>query len=1133
MKEYTILTISVLIVFILLGFSSEISMAQEPHIPIGVIELSNASIQDLYLLDGGRELLLTYSLGSYNVLASYDISLDGVLPGLKRIASVEIEPEVVFVTPNRIYDASLIAVARNDGIITIYNNRLDLEKTYGLPGKPIKILPLGNNSFMTILSNRNAVYIFEKTLLEWREIRLSIGDMIEGRENLEIVDIYPVFVVSPGTNRIDYSGEVLLEVKPPTVELRGIVMFSGPNFTQPRPLERATLYAYVRERSAFTENVTIGTDGVFTLRLPVLVNYTILDLYIEYNATCYRVEIDFGEAVIVGPRMYQLVDPIVVTPNDVAACPPRYIVVGEKEVYVVDPDNPLAPKLVETLDAGTKILLAYRISGSEYLHLWIWTPNLGIIDKKYTGEPGVAVAIYDVGYRLISKNIYVEYIKPSAASISPDARIVLIGFSNGQVYVVHRKGEYKYKLLYSTRISSSVRDLGISTAGKNSTYILAVGGSSGELSLIAIDIEKETILHHTITEKSNYYLPLWASINTLELTPTAEHLVVGTSRGLLVLTNIATFLGYQYVEEYNDLVLLNYTITVLDDDNNTVENFTINYKLSYNGVEFYSSEVNGSNGRAAIKCLHREGVEVSIQIIPRTGIHDEINYTTTCVGLVDNPIFFVPLTMFKPRITLVDKYSDKPPISPLNITIVDVGRGNETVAQLTYRPGAPPPVASLRVGYYRIEVVDSSAPNKKTYSDKVIHLEYRGEDEINIELERIPITLTILIEAYAGGVKITPQELDYLKISLEDPDGEILATTMIELGSDLKEVVTLKTLHRGEATIRVESIPPRAYAPFFHEYSEVVVIDTLSKTISIKIEPVIYNATLYVFDIRLRKPVAALIEPQPPLVVVGHEEDKIFLRGPRGVYEVIVKPREALGVFFLYNPATITVDLRYGSTKVTVPLERIRIPVNITLRDPISPVTGGAPAAAVELELDNKPVGVFIAVNSTNITLPIHVNGSVLGIKPQKPVYVAKNITLRPDKKQIMVELERTPLKLTLKVVDDTGSPLITAQAEAIGLDVAVSTTIPADEKGVINMQLPYGSYQLCVKATGYVTKCTSLSLTIDVTTTIVLEPEPLTLVKRYTDLITAIVVATIIVLVIRRYFKRVLETIARGEETI
>ena len=250
----------------------------------------------------------------------------------------------------------------------------------------------------------------------------------------------------------------------------------------------------------------------------------------------------------------------------------------------------------------------------------------------------------------------------------------------------------------------------------------------------------------------------------------------------------------------------------------------------------------------------------------------------------------------------------------------------------------------------------------------------------------------------------------------------------------------------------------------------------------------------------------------------------------RGTYTVKAEPLPPKGYRLpLYSSAEKNVTLE-GNTSLTLKLARTRELTNITIRDPYSP--RGTLIDDVVVKVDGVEAATIKKGSIGRVTLPLLINGSKVELESKHKLYPRIEKKLKPSKKPITVAYPRATSKLTIYVLNDVGQPVAGAHVTVSGVDVRYSTSGITLPDGTLDVNLPIGKYSICVSVPGYNPACTTAVVTLKPSrVSMTVTPKPLTIVMRYSNLIAITVFAIVVVVIIRRYFKKVLERFTQEEE--
>lgn len=517
-------------------------------------------------------------------------------------------------------------------------------------------------------------------------------------------------------------------------------------------------------------------------------------------------------------------------------------------------------------------------------------------------------------------------------------------------------------------------------------------------------------------------------------------------------------------------------------------------------------EVVASNVSTAAYTLNLIFGSHNITIIPSTAYGERIYYSASTEQFIDKDTS-ISLVMerrtYSLTITLFDELTGSVIVAPVSV-ITNVSTGTITVINGTE-------TLELPAGPLILRAVPSGDTAKKYQPSPVIEIDLVDNTVIPITLNRTRYTVTFRIidgvtgKDAIGAFKLKIGDLDYGLVSpgtrLEVPYGDFLLT--------LEPSKENSAIYRGIT----DAISVRNDM----NYSVIVARNQ-------------YRVTLAVAD-SLTGPLVVPVNIFDNGTIIGAinaGETQAQLLLVYGIHNIKVVPKP--GYEYVYVPVELTINVTSPLT-ASVTIQRQMYVINVTIVDDL---TKGDPIGAFTIYANDSVVAEGI---TTNATIELPYGSYVLRVEPTKnfeKVYEPSDeisITLK-NSMNITVDVKRKSYVLTLKIMNDMGTPLQNAEvliySSSRGILVA---SMLSDNNGMVMLTLPYDTYNIHVSFGGYSDQEVSVELDSTKDVSITMYPLPLTLVFRYLPIIVVVIVAGIAVYVALKIRARIAMRMSSAEE--
>ncbi len=1119
MNRRSLTTLLALAVLLASALTAAAARAEQP--PFTAEYLTNSSVAFLWntskaiyavTVDGGRARLLALNLTSPAPLPRISARPLAQYAARPQTAAIDsyISPHYIGV----VLPTSQVELLKlTDGSV----------HEYAISGTPVASAFV-NTTFLVLSKEAkgNTLYAFSPSKLGWYEARLRVGDLLPTRrENINPLSLVPVHTLTPSGIDVGRKAVMIAESKAVNVTggatLAGMVFTSGANATL-RPLQNATVYVVDLTLGALVGAATTTATGSFTAPAPA--GFKQLVLYVQAKRGCYSFTITPNDVIKVRTDYFILRNPLVIRNNTLPTlCPSEQ---KPYRLFLVEPGrNPLTPTFtpinLNITTTSLNILLVFEQNNTLYIVASVPTKQ---------GLTLQIIPVNEATLNPIPENIRTYYIgaEPVLAEVSADGKLILITLSNGEVLVASRSNG-AYQLLWSTSIDSKPTAASIGRTGSpNSNYYsIAVGSANGNLAIVYINPVVGNVHVYTYREGLPY---IKTGYHASSFVFRKGDLILATSnRGIAAVAAIASSVHQGYLQSLAPYRLTEAKIRVVDEIGRPLKRFNISYKafIDINGsrILVLNETRTGSNGIAEIGVI--PVLTYNITITPLDRIHVPVERSNiTGSTLLAATAFKVDLRILNVELRLVDTYTGGAPQAPLKIRIY-----NDTLninLTLTVQKGTSTAVVKLKPGTYRVQVRDLSSLYYHPLEERVtVKPENRT---LTISLTRLAAIVRVVLLS-----KYNPTPNDKLRVELLKPDGEKLAG--IEVQAPTRQTprrVAFATAYRGVALLRIQPLPQNSTAPFYREITVQVNISSLHINKRIELQPMLYAVKISLVDER-NKPVNATYYVyvfNTTKVVAKASGLSVEFMLTRGRYDVRAVPDSGKLPFPLYKSVKKTIDIA-GNLSIVLRTTKVRVLTNITVFDPYSPTR--VLIDDLRVYLDGKPVGILKKGTKPLLRLPLSIKSSNITFKSMHGIYKDYHRSVKPSNKTVKIAIPRKLIKTVVYVVNDVGEPVGGATVSFTGVDTRYATSSISAPDGTAEATLPYGKYRICVTASGYNQACTTALIAKPFKTTIVVTPKPMTIVMRYSSLIAITVFAIVMVVIVRAYFRKVLERFTTEEE--
>ena len=1042
---------------------------------------------------------------NYIVLAKINASIP---PSIVPLVNISIPSKPCCVTVDNKSSPTSIAIVYNN-VLLIHDLTSNGQLQFALPGRPLKVYPVGEKSFI-VLTNKALIAIrYDKN--GWFEERTIVGNLLNNRrEDRYIFDVIPVY-----QDGLNYSYiNVAEEAATYSVKARVLLLWSNGTL-----IKNGQLIGLIKEESITTPFAQVLNGTATLLLLPGSYN---LSLFLKQGAICIK-----GPTIKVRAEANTVLrlGPIIFSNTSITSCPEpieaRYLVLigpGFPPREVVLPESSFQ-------ELGNIRLLSAYITNN-YLYIWITGSN----SKLFTSDNFVAVLVYDKNNLKPLTSLWRYYDGISADKLIPsrDYRLVVFSYQN-KIYLAFMENN-TYNLAWSLPLKDTVKSIAIARYANG--YLVLSISKSGYLQMVFVRKSSPP----TILTLSNYNTP-WISFNGARTgyiaTKPIIYMTISSPKGITILTNLNELIHRLIpIQDIYDYIVGYTKIMVYNPDGKIIRNYIVRENLTYHNITLLSTTVTASNGEAELPCISYGTVKALI--IPQNKeLYKERYISMKCSNtkIRYNDInITLPYVLHKIILSIIDKYSNTPPLHDLEIILVNVKRNN-TKKILYPAKSEHITIDNLIPGIYLMKIID---PRGDLYKTKLVNISVTKDEFIKIFIDRKPVIITIKLIPKISNAAKNIQITDKLNVTVYAAK-KILFKYLVMAPSRAPIDISFTTLYRGSAVVEIKDIPPPGYGKFFKNVKKSIYIRTEAKSIlyTIILQQLKHTVTIHVTTPE-NKPIRYTLEIYPansakPLRVVNSTTPTHEILLPIGYYCFHVIPLAKYLGFKLYRPATrcskVTGEI---NQVISIKVKRLRRPTNVSIMDPLS--RKGTILDNLTIILDGKIVASIPKGKPKTLTLPLLLNGSIIDVSSEHSVYKPLKRSIKPRSKPIVLKIIRTPFKYKLVVLSTQGKALSGAIVNINGIDNILHLKYVTNQKGAISITLPYGTYHICVLRTGYLPKCYTLSIHASANDVVILKPTLATIIRGFMMPITVIVIGALLIIITKTYFKRILERLSEEE---
>lgn len=944
------------------------------------------------------------------------------------------------------------------------------------------------------------------------------------------------------------------EVKPAAGALVHVVAYRGEG-------ENMTIYRY---------GTNADYNGIASVSVPqgFVANITVYDV----TGTAHRIHFDpslYGSNL----KKYELSLTLPALPQTGNALEiygtPEFM---KQNIEILDVGN--APNTYSSLR-----VLPVRISPKSK-GLWLLSaqdyPGKYILVYTDTDSKNLTIAFLDSTYEIEKK--YVDYVGAISeiriAYLTPSGNKLIIGLEDGRVkeYSVSFNNE-SIRLENEYITSGDLRKLALKVS--TPSFFMAV--SEGGVQVVELGTFDFPILRGGITPD---FSPEGYADG--DVYPDLSLLVLGGGQKIYVVRGLerATATVYDLGQALAPSMRVEVTVPEGEDPSN------ITVTLSYP----WGSITKLTNGEGVAEFTNLvPGYTYTVSVIPpqpylkSSGFSMEITNYGTITQKVQ-----LQYKIYSVRLSITDSLTEGAPISPYDI-LVDGEIIASNVSATTYS-------LNLIFGNHNITVVPSTAYGERIYYPASTELFINEDTSIRFVLNRKSYSLTIMFFDEITGSRITAPISVITNVStgiitvvngtetLELPAGPLVLRAVPaggtaekyqpspDIGIDLvDDTVMPVTLNRTRYTVTLRIVDgvtgkdalgtfklkigdldfglvssgARVVVPYgdfmlvvepsegnYAMYRGVTEAISVRGDInySVTVARNQYKVILAVAD-SLAGPLVApvnIFDNGTIIGIINKGETQTQFMLVYGVHNIRVVPKP--GYEYVYVPAELTINVT-GPLTASATIQRQTYIINLTIIDDL---TKGKPIGGFTVYVNDSVVAKDV---TTNATIELPYGNYVLRVEPAKnfeKVYEPSdeiNVMLK-NNVNITVDVKRKSYVLTLKIVNDMGTPLQNAEtliySSTRGMLVA---SMLSDNSGVVALTLPYDTYSIHVSFGGYSDQEVTIELDSTKDASITMYPLPLTLVFRYLPIIVVVIVAGIAVYVVLKIRARIAMRMSSAEE--
>ncbi len=1026
------------------------------------------------------------------------------------------------------YDGRLYVVTVTDnGFISVIDiNELTTYSIFGIPGDIIETFFI--NKSVAILSKLsrevNSTYILTPGTTGWGEARLVVGTLLPTREEgLNPVQLVPI-VKQFGKHNV-YPEALVLYEKKPYLKYTLVVYVATTENSTLVPLSGALVYVYATANRLVGQGI-VGENGLALI--PIEEAVFPLKLIVEVRNNCYSFQISEEDTILVDNTINVTTSIVISNMSAPSVCPKperRYVMAVLR--YSNGKIN-MTPLGVDIEAVKFRVLWAQRlINDSYFIIVGGQELSIGDIEYKGTGFAYLIVNSIDGAFEVVDHKYYSTVNDvPIVASASIDSHLFTIGTRNGMVYIAGL-GATGYELLWPFKLVNAIRGLRV-IALTEDTYLIAAYDDKS-FNIYAISLRDKTARPLLGSNKGIVLLPYGENINDIEFL-NKRTVIIATNRGAYIIKNINKLM-YENIMDITEILVKYLDVNIVDEYGRRVNQYNISYNLLYGNTTIDKQSLSvHENETISVPCINN--ATLTLMVAPLNPIYTSITKNVTCTAhLYENSSITikVPLHKYKVNITFVDEDLGSPPQTILHIIFVNTYTSKKFEYNVTVTNRIGSLSTELKAGEYNVSVIDISG---KLYNDFTFKLSVYNNTSQRIVLERKPIRVIVRINS-----EHKPKITDTMIIEIVDTlTGNIVFRDHYDAPRSGAPVISqFDTTYRGTAILRITfKAPEKEMMPYYENVTKNIQLYNELEYVEITLQPKKYR-----LEVNVRSDDGHPIDAS--IIIKSTEGEKIaefdktssaLTFVTRGEYVVIIDPSPInMTNIRLYENKTTKINV-YKDIRLNVVVKKLREFISIILVDPFVP--NGGIMDNVTIYLD----GAFYKKVTKSprrivIRIPVLMKGSKLSIKPEtKKIYTETQRDILIQDNGTVVNLERRMYTIKLVVIDDEGNGVKAASVNVQGIDVIYTSSSVTDVDGLAALMLPYGTYNIQVTARGYEDyQLPGFTVTGDATVSIILKPRPFTILKRYLNIISAIIFASVLLVFARIYFKRILEKLATEEE--
>ena len=1019
----------------------------------------------------------------------------------KIVAGVELYGKIVSIAASSVYNPKYVVVGTSKGELTIVIN----------PSHSFKVTSMrfhGSTTIEKVGTSSNLVYalvmtgniprflVIEPNITSWCEISPYWTNMLLSSKSQTLVLDFVQALTPSGNQLFEYSDVVLLAVKHVSITPSGRAVFLNIVPVVNKTIVRNAVVKVVYDNTSAYYNLS----KVKAIPIPLGVHRVLIEVYYFNRSSGLTY---FGNRTLIIPRLppgTHFLLTIELQKMNVAIPLPttsyRLLIVKFDSVYSCAKSflHPLANISIPLLWGSKLSLNLFYLNGSKAIIVaYIKNPFVNILSLK-------VYVINVLSHRVVWQGTYPISTTISASAISNDGKLLVVGLSNGILYVLRRTGT-GFMITASYRLPSVPSSIRILNVG-HERYLVLVGCYDGSLVMLLVQGSGKLV---PVNRGSNTLaLKLGSSPLSIAVIPTTQEIVVSSNEGMFLIVNIVQNL-YRILGS-NLALYLTKPLRIAIISRQRISSYTI---------YLHSLE---------------SAIPVNLNITANT-----VYVPAIAIGV--HRLVIQPSSPLQPRISAVLSLSPR----ALNIEASFSIHGLKLPFSATTQLGK-----KLRILSTNTTVLNITTTYGETQS---ITINFNPIHVMGYSLRIFNSAKIVVSTAKYLSIEFVPPtwlRARTVVLCLRPPRGAIPPNTTVAIVGVLSHVPIILSYNPRIGCFEAHNVP---YDVYRIELLKAPPAYTLPRNAIL----VVNRATVRYLQPLLLKPTTISIRfvPAPRTALKLYIGSKVLYVEPGtkvvklsiypGIYTLKVEP---LPTIYTFNKA-------FKIPYYGVVVERIAVPANKSILVKLQPsyiwvtlvivdkYTHSPPLYPIKLYVNNVYVATVVGHNYMVSGYISNTSPTRIKLVPLTPCYKETTFTVDPIKmhlhngSKIYIAVPRNRVKLVLEIYSSLGTPI---DGALVGIHCGpLFSTVTVSSNGRATAMVPADTTcSISVEKLGYYPRTISVFVgTSETKQLIVLKPTPLTIVRQYMNIIAAGIVIGIVVAVALYLKKRIEQKLASATATI